>query len=157
RASADYMGMLATVMNAMALQTAIKARGLPTRVQSAIEMHELAEPYIRRRAVRHLEKGRVGIFAAGTGNPSFTTATAAALRAMEIGAEVLLKATRVDGVYDKDPRKFPEAKRYERVSYLECIKQDLKVMDMTAFALCRDNGLPIMVFNLERPGNIHRA
>ncbi|HKA90352.1 MAG TPA: UMP kinase [Haliangiales bacterium] len=157
RASADYMGMLATVMNAMALQTAIEARGLPTRVQSAIEMHELAEPYIRRRAVRHLEKGRVVIFAAGTGNPYFTTDTAAALRAMEIGAEVLLKATRVDGVYDKDPRKFPEAKRYERVSYLECIKQDLKVMDMTAFALCRDNGLPIMVFNLERPGNIHRA
>src|SRR5262249_2039466 len=113
RASADYMGMLATVMNAMALQTAIEARGLPTRVQSAIEMHERAEPYIRRRAVRHLEKGRVVIFAAGTGNPYFTTDTAAALRAMEIGAEVLLKATRVDGVYDKDPRKFPEAKRYE--------------------------------------------
>ncbi len=157
RASADYMGMLATVMNAMALQTAIEARGLPTRVQSAIEMHELAEPYIRRRAVRHLEKGRVVIFAAGTGNPYFTTDTAAALRAMEIGAEVLLKATRVDGVYDKDPRKFSDAERYERVSYLECIKQDLKVMDMTAFALCRDNRLPIMVFNLERPGNIHRA
>jgi uridylate kinase len=157
RASADYMGMLATVMNAMALQTAIEARGLPTRVQSAIQMHELAEPYIRRRAVRHLEKGRVVIFAAGTGNPYFTTDTAAALRAMEIGAEILLKATRVDGVYDKDPRKFSDAKRYDRVSYLECIQKDLKVMDMTAFALCRDNRLPIMVFNLQRPGNIHRA
>ena len=157
RASADYMGMLATVMNAMALQTAIEARGVPTRVQSAIEMHELAESYIRRRAVRHLEKGRVVIFAAGTGNPYFTTDTAAALRAMEIGAEILLKATRVDGVYDKDPRKHADAVKYDRVSYLECIQKDLKVMDMTAFALCRDNRLPIMVFNLGRPGNIQRA
>jgi uridylate kinase len=157
RASADYMGMLATVMNAMALQTAIEARGVPTRVQSAIEMHELAEPYIRRRAVRHLEKGRLVIFAAGTGNPFFTTDTAAALRAMEIGAEILLKATRVDGVYDKDPRKHADAVKYDRVSYLECIQKDLKVMDMTAFALCRDNRLPIMVFNLGRPGNIQRA
>ena len=157
RASADYMGMLATVMNAMALQTAIEARGVPTRVQSAIEMHELAESYIRRRAVRHLEKGRVVIFAAGTGNPFFTTDTAAALRAMEIGAEILLKATRVDGVYDKDPRKHTDAVKYDRVSYLECIQKDLKVMDMTAFALCRDNRLPIMVFNLGRPGNIQRA
>ena len=157
RASADYMGMLATVMNAMALQTAIEARGVPTRVQSAIEMHELAESYIRRRAVRHLEKGRLVIFAAGTGNPYFTTDTAAALRAMEIGAEILLKATRVDGVYDKDPRKHADAVKYDRVSYLECIQKDLKVMDMTAFALCRDNRLPIMVFNLGRPGNIQRA
>jgi len=157
RASADYMGMLATVMNAMALQTAIEARGVPTRVQSAIEMHELAEPYIRRRAVRHLEKGRVVIFAAGTGNPYFTTDTAAALRAMEIGAEILLKATRVDGVYDKDPRKHTDAVKYDKVSYLECIQKDLKVMDMTAFALCADNRLPIMVFNLGRPGNIQRA
>jgi uridylate kinase len=126
-------------------------------VQSAIEMHELAESYIRRRAVRHLEKGRVVIFAAGTGNPFFTTDTAAALRAMEIGAEILLKATRVDGVYDKDPRKHTDAVKYDRVSYLECIQKDLKVMDMTAFALCRDNRLPIMVFNLGRPGNIQRA
>ena len=157
RASADYMGMLATVMNAMALQTAIEARGVPTRVQSAIEMHELAESYIRRRAVRHLEKGRLVIFAAGTGNPYFTTDTAAALRAMEIGAEILLKATRVDGVYDMDPRKHADAVKYDRVSYLECIQKDLKVMDMTAFALCRDNRLPIMVFNLGRPGNIQRA
>jgi len=157
RSSADYMGMLATVINSMALQDALEKIGVPTRVQSAIEMHQVAEPYIRRRAIRHLEKGRVVIFAAGTGNPYFTTDTAAALRAMEIGAEILLKATRVDGVYDKDPRKFSDAKRYDRVSYLECIQKDLKVMDMTAFALCRDNRLPIMVFNLQRPGNIHRA
>jgi uridylate kinase len=157
RASADYVGMLATVMNAVALQDAMESRGMVTRVQSAIEMQQLAEPYIRRRAMRHLEKGRVVIFAAGTGNPYFTTDTAAALRAMEIHADVLLKATRVDGIYDKDPHKFDDAKKFERVTYMECLQQDLKVMDMTAFALCRDNKLPIVVFNLGRPGNIHRA
>ncbi|MBI4510555.1 MAG: UMP kinase [Deltaproteobacteria bacterium] len=157
RASADYMGMLATVMNAVALQDALESRGLVTRVQSAIEMQQLAEPYIRRRAVRHLEKGRVVIFAAGTGNPYFTTDTAAALRAMEIHADVLLKATRVDGIYDRDPEKHPDARRYDRVSYLECLKKDLKVMDMTAFALCRDNRLPIIVFDLTRGGNIKRV
>ena len=156
RASADYMGMLATVMNAMALQTAIEARGVPTRVQSAIEMHELAESYIRRRAVRHLEKGRL-VIAAISRKSGSSGSWAAALRAMEIGAEILLKATRVDGVYDKDPRKHTDAVKYDRVSYLECIQKDLKVMDMTAFALCRDNRLPIMVFNLGRPGNIQRA
>lgn len=157
RASADYVGMLATVMNAVALQDAIESRGLVTRVQSAINMSQLAEPYIRRRAVRHLEKGRVVIFAAGTGNPYFTTDTAAALRATEIHADILLKATRVDGIYDKDPHRFTDAKRYDRVTYLECLQKDLKVMDMTAFALCRDNKLPIMVFDLGHPGNIHRA
>jgi uridylate kinase len=157
RATADYMGMLATVMNAVALQDAVESRGLVTRTQSAISMSQLAEPYIRRRAIRHLEKGRVVIFAAGTGNPYFTTDTAAALRATEIHADILLKATRVDGIYDKDPHEHPDAKRYERVTYLECLQKDLKVMDMTAFALCRDNKLPIMVFDLERPGNIQRA
>ncbi len=157
RASADYVGMLATVMNAVALQDALESRGLVTRVLSAIEMRELAEPYIRRRAVRHLEKGRVVIFAAGTGNPYFTTDTAAALRAMEIHADVLLKATKVDGVYDKDPVKFPDARRYDKVTYLECLQKDLKVMDMTAFALCRDNRLPIVVFNLTEAGNIRRV
>jgi uridylate kinase len=157
RASADYVGMLATVMNAVALQDALESRGLVTRVQSAINMSQLAEPYIRRRAVRHLEKGRVVIFAAGTGNPYFTTDTAAALRATEIHADILLKATRVDGIYDQDPHKHPDAKKYERVTYLECLQKDLKVMDMTAFALCRDNKLPIMVFDLGKPGNIQRA
>jgi uridylate kinase len=157
RASADYVGMLATVMNAVALQDALESRGLVTRVQSAINMSQLAEPYIRRRAVRHLEKGRVVIFAAGTGNPYFTTDTAAALRATEVHADILLKATRVDGIYDKDPHKFSDATKYERVTYLECLQRDLKVMDMTAFALCRDNRLPIMVFDLGTPGNIQRA
>jgi uridylate kinase len=157
RASADYVGMLATVMNAVALQDALESRGLTTRVQSAINMSQLAEPYIRRRAVRHLEKGRVVIFAAGTGNPYFTTDTAAALRATEVHADILLKATRVDGIYDKDPHKFKDAIKYERVTYLECLQRDLKVMDMTAFALCRDNRLPIMVFDLGKPGNIQRA
>ncbi len=157
RATADYMGMLATVMNAVALQDAIETRGLTTRVQSAIAMSELCEPYIRRRAVRHLEKGRLVIFAAGTGNPYFTTDTAAALRAMEMNAQVLLKATKVDGIYDKDPHKHKDAKRYERVSYTECLQKDLKVMDMTAFALCRDNKLPIVVFDLHVPGNIQRV
>ena len=157
RSSADYVGMLATVMNAVALQDALESRGLTTRVQSAINMQQLAEPYIRRRAVRHLEKGRVVIFAAGTGNPYFTTDTAAALRATEIHADVLLKATKVDGIYDKDPHQHADAKKYDRVTYLECLQKDLKVMDMTAFALCRDNKLPIMVFDLGKPGNIQRA
>ena len=157
RASADYMGMLATVMNAVALQDALEKIGLPTRVQSAIAMSELCEPYIRRRAERHMEKGRAVIFAAGTGNPYFTTDTAAALRAMEMHAQVLLKATKVDGIYDRDPAKHKDAKRYERVSYTECLHQDLKVMDMTAFALCRDNKLPIVVFDLHVPGNIQRV
>ena len=157
RASADYVGMLATVMNAVSLQDALESRGLVTRVQSAINMPQLAEPFIRRRAVRHLEKQRVVIFAAGTGNPYFTTDTAAALRAMEIHADILLKATRVDGVYDKDPQKHKDAKRYERVSYMECLQKDLNVMDMTAFALCRDNKLPIVIFDMTRAGNILRV
>ena len=144
-------------MNAVALQDALESRGLVTRVQSAINISQLAEPYIRRRAVRHLEKGRVVIFAAGTGNPYFTTDTAAALRATEIHADILLKATRVDGIYDKDPHKYPDARKYVRVTYLECLQKDLKVMDMTAFALCRDNKMPIMVFDLGKPGNIMRA
>jgi uridylate kinase len=157
RASADYVGMLATVMNAVSLQDAFEKQGLVTRVASAIEISQLAEPYIRRRAIRHLEKGRVVIFAAGTGNPFFTTDTAAALRAMEIGAEVLMKATKVDGVYDKDPRKHQDARRYERVTFTDALKNDLGVMDATAFALCRDNELPIIVFDMTRPGNIHRV
>jgi uridylate kinase len=157
RASADYVGMLATVMNAVSLQGAIEKLGQPTRVQSAIEMSQLAEPYIRRRAIRHLEKGRVVIFAAGTGNPFFTTDTAAALRAMEIGAEILMKATKVDGVYDKDPRKHADARRYEQVTFTDALKQDLKVMDATAFALCRDNELPILVFDMTKRGNIDRV
>jgi uridylate kinase len=157
RASADYVGMLATVMNAVALQDALETRGLTTRVLSAIEMSQLAEPYIRRRAIRHLEKGRIVIFAAGTGNPFFTTDTAAALRAMEIGAEVLLKGTKVAGVYDMDPAKHTQARLYHRVSFTEALKQDLKVMDATAFALCRDNKLPIVVFDMNQPGNIQRV
>jgi uridylate kinase len=154
RATADYVGMLATVMNAVTLQDALERRGLKTRVMSAIEMSELAEPYIRRRAMRHLEKGRVVIFAAGTGNPFFTTDTAAALRGMEIQAEVLLKATKVNGVYDRDPVKDPAARLYERVTFDDALKQDLKVMDSTAFALCRDNRLPIVVFDLHQAGNV---
>ena len=157
RASADYMGMMATVMNALAMQDAIEQMGLQTRVLSAIEMKELCEPYIRRRAIRHLEKRRVVIFAAGTGNPYFTTDTAAALRAMEIHAEVLLKATKVDGIYDRDPVKNPEAVRYERVTYLEVLQRNLQVMDSTAIALCRDNKLPVIVFNLQNSGNIGRV
>jgi uridylate kinase len=157
RASADYMGMLATVMNAVAVQDALEKLGLVTRVLSAIEMSQVAEPYIRRRAIRHLEKGRVVICAAGTGNPYFTTDTAAALRAMEIGAEALLKGTRVAGVYDKDPAKFPDARLYHKVSFDEALKNDLAVMDSTAFALCRDNGLPIVVFDMNRAGNIRRV
>jgi uridylate kinase len=149
--------MLATVMNSLAMQDALEAQGVLTRVQSAIEMQELAEPYIRRRAVRHLEKGRVVIFAAGTGNPYFTTDTAAALRAMEIHADVVMKATKVDGVYDKDPVKHADAKMFDRLGYLEVLQRNLGVMDSTAISLCRDNHLPIVVFNLNKPGNIRRV
>ncbi len=156
RTSADYMGMLATALNALALQNALEIHGMPTRVQSAIEMKELAEPYIRRRAIRHLEKGRFVIFAAGTGNPYFTTDTAAALRAVEIGAEVILKATKVDGVYSSDPVKNPGAKKYSEVAYMDVLKKGLKIMDSTAISLCMDNGLPIMVFSLMKRGNIKR-
>ena len=157
RASADYMGMLATVMNAIALQDALERLGVYTRVLSAIEMKEVAEPYIRRRATRHLEKGRVVIFAAGTGNPYFTTDTAAALRAMEVDAQVLLKATRVDGVYDRDPLKYPDAVRFTRLDYNEVQRRDIDVMDSTAISLCKDNGLPIVVFDMLRRGNVRRV
>jgi uridylate kinase len=157
RATADYMGMLATVINALALQDAFEKVGVATRVLSAIEMQEVAEPYIRRRATRHLEKGRVVIFAAGTGNPFFTTDTAASLRAMEIGAEVIFKATRVDGVFDADPMKHPEATRFEELTYIDVLTRNLQVMDATAISLCMDNRLPILVFNMMRPGNIKRA
>ena len=157
RASADYMGMLATVMNSLALQDALERVNVTTRVLSAIAMQELCEPYIRRRAMRHLEKGRVVIFAAGTGNPYFTTDTAASLRAMEIHADVLLKATKVDGIYDKDPVKHPDARRYNRLTYLEVLQQNLKVMDSTATALCRDNKLAMVVFDLHTRGNIRRV
>jgi uridylate kinase len=156
RSTADHMGMLATVINALALQNALEHRGTFTRVMSAIEMHQVAESYIRRRAVRHLEKGRTVIFAAGTGNPYFTTDTAAALRAMEIGADVLVKATKVDGVYTADPVKDPTAKRFTELTYLEVLKRRLKVMDTTAISLCMDNNLPIVVFNLNKPGNLLR-
>jgi len=157
RASADYMGMLATVINSLALQDALESRGLRTRVLSALEMERLAEPYIRRRAIRHLEKGRLVIFGAGTGNPFFTTDTAASLRAMEIGAEIVMKATRVDGVYDKDPHKHKDARMYRRVSYLDVLNRNMAVMDSTAISLCRDNNLPILVFNMTKPGNIRRV
>jgi uridylate kinase len=156
RATADYMGMLATVINALALQNALEHRGAFTRVMSAIEMHQVAESYIRRRAVRHLEKGRTVIFAAGTGNPYFTTDTAAALRAMEIGADVLIKATKVDGVYDADPVRNPKAVRFTELTYLEVLRRRLAVMDTTAISLCMDNNLPIVVFNLHRSGNLLR-
>ena len=156
RASADYMGMLATVLNALALQNTLENKGVATRVQSAIEMRELAETYIRRRAVRHLEKNRIVIFAAGTGNPYFTTDTAAALRAMEIGADVIMKATKVDGVYSADPVKDPSAVKFDRLSYLDVLQKNLKVMDAAAISLCMDNNLPIIVFNLNVPGNIRR-
>jgi uridylate kinase len=156
RASADYMGMLATVLNALALQNVLENKGVVTRVQSAIEMRELAETYIRRRAVRHLEKGRVVIFAAGTGNPYFTTDTAAALRAMEIGAEVIMKATKVDGVYSADPMKDKTATKFDSLTYLDVLRKDLRVMDATAISLCMDNSLPIIVFNLNVPGNIKK-
>ena len=157
RATADYIGMLATVMNGLALQDALEKHGVATRVCSAIAMNEVAEPYIRRRAVRHLEKGRVVILAAGTGNPYFTTDTAAALRAVEIGAEVLLKATKVDGVYDDDPVTNPTAKRHERVTYAHVINERLQVIDSTAVTLCMENDLPIVVFDLNEPGNIRAA
>ena len=157
RASADYMGMLATVMNSVAMQDALEKLGVVTRVQSAIEMQAIAEPYIRRRAVRHLEKGRVVIFGAGTGNPFFTTDTAASLRAAEIGAEIILKATKVDGVYTADPAKDPTAVRYQQLTYLEVLKRGLQVMDSTATSLCMDNNLPIIVFDLTRHGNIRRV
>ena len=157
RASADYMGMLATVMNSLALQDALEQLDVKTRVQSAIEMQEVAEPYIRRRAVRHLEKGRVVIFAAGTGNPYFTTDTAASLRAMEIGAEIILKATKVDGVYSADPVKHKDAVKYTTLTYLDVLKMGLQVMDATATSLCMDNNLPIVVFDLTRRGNIKRV
>jgi uridylate kinase len=151
------MGMLATVINAMALQDALEKIGVPTRVQSAIEMHQVAEPYIRRRAMRHLEKGRVVIFAAGTGNPYFTTDTAASLRAMEIKATVLLKATKVDGVYNDDPKKNASATKFKQLSYIDVLKKNLKVMDSTAISLCMDNDLPIIVFDLTQRGNVRRV
>ncbi|WP_027179835.1 UMP kinase [Maridesulfovibrio bastinii] len=157
RSSADYMGMLATVMNAMAVQDALEKIGCDTRVMSAIPMQAVAEPYIRRRAVRHLEKGRVVICAAGTGNPFFTTDTAAALRAMELKAEAIIKATKVDGVYDKDPVKYPDAVKYDTVSYIEALEKRLGVMDSTAISLAMDNNLPIIVFNLFEEGNIERV
>ncbi|MBI2680898.1 MAG: UMP kinase [Candidatus Solibacter usitatus] len=156
RVTADHMGMLATVINSLALQDALEQMGVPTRVMSAIEMHQVAEPYIRRRAIRHLEKGRVVIFAAGTSNPYFSTDTAATLRALEIHAEVIAKATRVDGVYDKDPLKFPDAVLFPEISYLDVLSKGLGVMDATSIAMCRDNRLPIVVFNLNRSGNIMR-
>ena len=154
RASADYMGMLATVMNALAMQNALERIGVATRVQSAIPMAAIAEPYIRRRAARHLEKGRVVIFAAGTGNPYFTTDTAAALRAAEMGCDALLKGTSVDGVYTADPKKDPTAQRYDRLSYLEVLAKDLKVMDASAISLMRENGIPIVVFSIRKPGEL---
>lgn len=158
RATADYMGMVATVLNALALQDALEKAGVHTRVMTAIQMHEVAEPYIRRRAIRHMEKGRVVILAAGTGNPYFTTDTAAALRALELDADVLLMAkNRVDGIYTADPRRDPEARRYERVSHQEAFERDLRVMDASAFSLCRENNLPILVFNMNENGAIERA
>ncbi len=158
RTAADHMGMLATVINALALQDSLERTGIKTRVMSAIEMQAVCEPYIRRRAIRHLEKGRVVIFAAGTGNPFFTTDTAASLRAMEIGAEVILKASHhVDGVYDRDPLRESGAQRFDRLTYLEVLKRNLKVMDSTAISMCMDNRLPILVFNFRRGGNIKRA
>jgi uridylate kinase len=157
RATADYMGMLATIINALALQDALEKQGVATRVVTAIEMRSVAEPFIRRRAIRHLEKRRVVVFGGGTGNPYFSTDTAAALRAMEIKADVILKATKVDGVYNADPMLHPAATRFDRISYLQVLEQGLKVMDATAISLCMDNGLPIVVFNLRTPGNIKRA
>ncbi len=157
RATADYIGMIATVMNALTLQDALERMGIQTRVQTAIAMQEVAEPYIRRRAIRHLEKGRVVIFGAGSGNPFFTTDTTAALRAAEIDAEVIFKATKVDGVYDADPHLHPGAKRYQSLTYGHVLTQDLRVMDSTAIALCKENNIPILVFDLSVRGNIHRA
>lgn len=156
RVTGDHMGMLATVINALAVQDALEKEGIPTRVMTAIEMHQVAEPYIRRRAIRHLEKGRVVVFAAGTSNPYFSTDTAATLRGLEIHAQIIAKATSVDGVYDKDPKKYPDAVRYEEVSHLEVLAKALGVMDSSAVAMCRDNKLPIVVFNLNVRGNIMR-
>ncbi|GAB6170111.1 UMP kinase [Clostridium carnis] len=157
RSQADYMGMMATCINALALQDSLEQAGVMTRVQTAIEMKEIAEPFIRRRAVRHLEKGRVVIFAAGTGNPYFSTDTTAALRAAEIEADVILLAKKVDGVYDKDPHKYSDAKKYDTLTYIEVLEQGLQVMDSTATSLCMDNNIPILVFGLDEPGNIKRA
>lgn len=157
RATADYMGMLATVINGLALQDALEKADVQTRVQTAIEMREVAEPYIRRRAIRHLEKGRVVIFAGGTGNPYFTTDTTASLRAMEIGAEVILKATKVDGIYDADPLIDPKARKYEEITYFDVLNRQLKVMDATAISLCMDHQIPIIVFSLKEEGNIKRV
>ena len=157
RATADYMGMLATVMNGLALQDGLEHHGVPTRVLTAIEMRSVAEPFIRRRAIRHLEKGRVVVFAAGTGNPYFTTDTAAALRAMEVKADVIMKATKVDGIYTADPTKDPSATRYDRITYLQVLEQGLKVMDATAISLCMDNKMPIVVLDLNERGNMRRA
>jgi uridylate kinase len=157
RATADYMGMLATVINALALQDSLERIGVPSRVQTAIEMHQIAEPYIRRRAIRHLEKGRIVIFAAGTGNPYFTTDTTAALRAVEIGAQAILKATKVDGVYSADPKKDPTATRFAHVDYLRALQLGLQIMDSTALTLCMDNGIPIVVFDMNVSGNIRRV
>jgi len=157
RATGDYMGMLATVINGLALQDALEKQGVHTRLMSAIEMHHVAEPFIRRRAMRHLEKGRVVIFAAGTGNPYFSTDTAAALRAMEIKAQVILKATRVDGIYDADPEKVKGANRFERITYLDVLQKGLSVMDSTAISLCMDNRMPIIIFDMGSPGNIKRV
>ncbi len=157
RATGDYMGMLATVMNALAIQDGLERAGVFTRVMSAINMQQVAEPYIKRRAVRHMEKGRVVIFAAGTGNPYFTTDTTAALRALEIGADCVMKATKVDGIYDRDPKLFPDAKKYDELTYIQVLNDGLHVMDSTAISLCMDNQLPILVFNMEKEGNIARA
>lgn len=157
QSTADYMGMIATVMNALALRDALEREGITTRVQTAIEMNKVAEPYIRLRAIRHLEKNRVVIISGGTGNPYFTTDTAAALRAMEIGAELLIKATKVDGIYDSDPKKNPNARRYDRLTYQEAIAKRLEVMDMTAFTLCMDNNLPILVLDFWREGMLEAA
>ncbi len=157
RVSADHMGMLATVINSLALQDALEKQNVFTRVQTAIEMNQVAEPFIRRRAIRHLEKGRVVIFAGGIGNPYFSTDTAASLRAMEIKADAILKATKVDGIYDADPMKVPDAKKYSHLTYMDVLKQGLKVMDSTAISLCKDNNLPIIIFNLNQHGNIRRV
>jgi uridylate kinase len=156
RTQGDYMGMLATVINAMALQSALEAEGVDTRLQSAIELKQIAEPFIRRRAVRHLEKGRVVIFGGGTGNPFFTTDSAASLRAVEIDADVILKGTRVDGIYTADPERDPSAERFDRITFSEVFERGLKVMDMTAFTLCNENNLPIVVFDMNKPGNLQR-
>ncbi|MBN1467143.1 MAG: UMP kinase [Fusobacteriaceae bacterium] len=157
RVTGDHMGMLATVINSLALQNAIEKLGVPTRVQTAIDMPKIAEPFIKRRAIRHLEKNRVVIFGAGTGNPYFTTDTAAALRAIEIDADVVVKATKVDGIYDKDPKKFADAVKYDVVTYDECLSKNLRVMDQTAISLCRENNLPILVFNLLEEGNLKKV